>query len=120
MKRLLTGLYASHGLHVMILVILLSMTALTGCAAVERTIGGAPYAEVGVGYQLDAQSHWRLQTERHYQCDSKYQAHFEVGLDWGNAKVGYHHQSWWACGAPFNNDAELFVDDIRVTYTFGG
>jgi hypothetical protein len=99
----------------------------TGCATVE------PFAEVGVGYQVDRQSNYYVQTERPWQCDSKYQAHLAIGAEVGdipkssiwsflnNVKVGYYHQSWWACGWPVDNSkSELYQDDIRITKKWGG
>lgn len=86
---------------------------LSGCAA-------SPYAEVGIGYQLDSNSDWHLRTDREWQCHNP-QFHGEIGLEWDNdIKLGYHHQSWWGCGAPFNDKPELFTDDIRLTKKWGG
>lgn len=88
---------------------------LAGCASNPE-----PYLQVGVGYQIDANSDWYLRTDREWQCSDNFQAHFEVGLDWGKTTLGYHHQSWWTCGGPFNDRKELYVDDIRLTHQFGG
>jgi hypothetical protein len=89
-----------------------ALLCLAGC-------GTTPYGEIGVGYQIDSRSDWYLRTEREYQCSNP-QAHFEAGLEKGRVRVGYHHQSWFRCGGPFNDRAELYVDDIRVTYKIGG
>lgn len=86
---------------------------LTGCAA-------SPYAEVGVGYQLDNYTDYWLQTERDFQCSSGPQAHFEVGMEKNNWKLGIHHQSWWLCGGPFNDKPEIYQNDIRLTKKWGG
>lgn len=82
--------------------------------------GSTPYFEVGVGYQIDKNSDWYVRTERPWQCSDNYQGHFELGLDWGDTRLGYHHQSWFTCGDPFNSRPELYVDDVRLTHTFGG
>lgn len=96
--------------------IVVMLIAISGCASVP----GA-YAEVGVGYQIDDNSDWYVRTEREWQCSDNMQAHFEVGYEWDQGtKLGYHHQSWWTCGGPFNDRSELYVDDIRLTHKFGG
>ena len=101
------------------LLILLVVSLLgTGCAYIGDP---APYGEVGVGYQIDSMSDWHVRTDREWQCEDNFQAHFEVGLDWGDTRLGYHHQSWWSCGGPIGNGKpELYQDDIRITHTFGG
>lgn len=80
----------------------------------------APYASVGVGYQVDQNSDWYVRTERDWQCDNP-QAHFEVGLEFDHqVTVFYHHQSWYRCGGPFNNKPELYVDHIGIEKKWGG
>lgn len=96
---------------------------LAGCGvfdAAEEKTGAEWYGEVGVAYQIDSNSDELVRTTQSYQCSDNFQAHFEAGLDWGNTRVGYHHQSWWSCGRPFNSKAELYQDDIRIVRTFGG
>ena len=87
---------------------------MSGCAS-------SPYAEIGLGYQIDGMSDYWLQTERPWQC-SNLQFHGEVGLEFDSGwTVGYHHQSWLRCGKPLgNNKPEVYTDDIRVMKKFGG
>jgi len=87
---------------------------LCGCAS-------SPYAEVGIGYQLDSMTDYWLQTSRDWQCSKQPQVHGEVGLEWDNGwTLGYHHQSWLNCGGPFNSSPEVYTDDIRITKKWGG
>lgn len=86
---------------------------LGGCAT--------PYLEVGIGLSIDDNSDWYLHTDRDWTCDSPYTAHFEGGFEWdNNVKLGYHHQSHWSCGGPFNDKPELYQDEIILTKKFGG
>lgn len=88
---------------------------LTGCGTTS------PYLEVGVGYALDDNSDWYLRTEREWTCHSPATAHFEVGLELEHdLRVGYHHQSHWSCGGPFNDRPELYQDEIIITKKWGG
>ena len=96
------------------ILICICMMLLSACATSE------PYFEVGIAHQLDQNSDWYVRTEREWQCSRNWMAEFELGLDWGKARLGYHHQSWWLCGGPFNDMHELYQDDVRLTYTFGG
>lgn len=97
------------------LITLTAVLLLSGCANVD------PYASIGLGYQVDSASSHDLRTTRPWQCSSNVQVHGELGLDLPkNWSVAYHHQSWLACGRPFNNRRELSTDDIRITKTFGG
>jgi len=91
------------------------LVLLSGCAA-------APYAELGIGYQIDSQTDYWLQTDRDWQCSKQPQFHAEVGLEFDDGwTLGYHHQSWLMCGSPRgNNDPEVYTDDIRLTKKFGG
>lgn len=94
---------------------------LLACLLALSACSSTPYFEVGVGYQIDDNSDWYLRTEREWQCSDNFQAHFEAGVEWDSGtRIGYHHQSWWSCGGPFNDKPELYVDDIRVTHKFGG
>ena len=87
----------------------------------EANTGARAYFDVGVGYQLDNMSDHYLQTSREWQCSQNWSAHFEFGLDWGRASLGYNHQSWWVCGGPWWNDRpELYSDRILFNYRFGG
>jgi hypothetical protein len=82
--------------------------------------GCAPYAEIGVGYQLDSHSAWTLRTEREWQCSNP-QFHGEVGLEFEHQwTLAYHHQSWVGCGDPLNNKPELYQDHIQLSKKFGG
>ena len=97
------------------LVILLALL-LGGCASAPGL-----YLDVVAAYQIDDNSDWYVQRDRDWQCDRPLKAEVELGYeitdDWS---VGYHHQSWWRCGGPFNDRNELYQDDIRTTYRFGG
>lgn len=87
----------------------------------DHTGGGVLYFEAGVAWQFDNMSDYYLRTEREWQCSQNWQAHFEFGLDWGKAQLGYHHQSWWVCGGPWWNDRpELYSDALTLTYRWGG
>lgn len=89
---------------------------LLGCASAPE-----PYLEVGIGYQIDAQTDYWLQTDRSWQCSRQPQAHFELGAEFDHdLKIGYHHQSWWRCGGIGNDRPEVYTDDIRITKKWGG
>lgn len=91
------------------------------CALVLGGCGSTPYAEIGVAYQLEGMTDYWLQGERTWQCDKGPKAEIEIGVELeGNWQVGYHHQSWYACGKPFNKRPEVYQDDIRITKKFGG
>ena len=92
----------------------LAVVALSGCAS-------SPYAEIGLGYQIDSMTdHW-VQTTNKDQCSKQPQFHIELGLEWANDwTLGYHHQSWVRCGGPFNDRPEIYTDDIRLTKKWGG
>lgn len=88
---------------------------LPGCSGV------APYATVGLGYQIDDNTDYWLKTSQSWQCSKQPQFHAEVGLEFDhNLTVGYHHQSWVRCGGPFNSRPEVYTDDIRITKKWGG
>ena len=88
---------------------------LIGCASVE------PYAEIGIGYQINKNTDWYLETQRDWQCSWQPQTHIEVGVETkSNWKIGYHHQSWLACGGPFNDHPELYQEQIKIIKKFGG
>ena len=87
--------------------ILLSIL-LAGCA-------GHPYLDVGIGWQNDDQTDWLLGTGRSWQCDEPWLANIEAGIDYGRCQVGYRHQSFWACGEPFNDKPEVHHDQIVGT-----
>lgn len=102
---------------------LILLLFLSGCSYLEETTGGTLYGEIAIAYQMDEHSDWYVRTEREWQCSDNWQAHFEGGIKWKNVwrgqdevRAGYHHQSWWSCGSPWNNNAELYQDDIRITY----
>lgn len=92
-----------------------SLLLISGCAS-------SPYAEVSLGYQIDGMTDYWLQTGNPNQCSKNVQFNGEIGLEFeNNWKVGYHHQSWLLCGAPFSNGGpEIYSDDIRITKTWGG
>lgn len=100
-KKILTGI--------------VSLILLSGCGTTAR-----PYLEVGAGVSIDSHSDWYLRGDRDWICDSP-TAHFELGVelpkDW---RVGYHHQSHWACGGPFNKRPETYQDEFIITKKFGG
>lgn len=99
----------------MLLVIGLMIATLTGCGT------SRPYLELGVGYSLDKMSDWYLSTEREWTCSSPATAHAELGLEFeDNWRLGYHHQSHWSCGGPFNDKPELYQDEIILTKKWGG
>ena len=93
----------------------LALALLSGCAS-------SPYAEVGLGWQVDGQTDYWLQQDRDWQCSHGPLVEAEIGLEMeGNWKVGYHHQSWLMCGGPFGDGKpEVYQDDIRITKKFGG
>ena len=82
--------------------------------------GTSPYLEVGVGYQIDDNTDYWLQRDRSWTCDGAL-AHAELGLEFERQwRIGYHHQSHWGCGGPFNDDPEVYQDEIILTKKFGG
>ncbi len=91
--------------------ILAAALLLSGCAA-------TPYAEVGLGYQIDKHSDWYVRTERPWQGRNP-QFHLEVGVKSGRYRCGYHHQSWLLSGGSFNHNPEVYADDIRCTLHIG-
>lgn len=98
-----------------LLVIGLMTLILTGCGT------PSPYLEVGVGYNLDKATDYWLRTERSWTCDNHDVFHAEAGVEFDSGwRVGYHHQSHISCGGPFNNDPEVYQDEIIVTKKFGG
>ncbi len=83
--------------------------------------GSTPYGELSLGYQLDSQTDYWLQTDRTWQCAKNIQFNGEIGLEFDHGwQVGLHHQSWLMCGDPFNDRPEVWQDDIKVTKKFGG
>ena len=97
------------------ILLLVAVIFLAGCATAE------PYAEIGIGYQINTRTDWYLDTHREWQCSTQPKIHLEVGLETeNNWKIGYHHQSWLACGGPFNSHPELYQEEIRITKKFGG
>lgn len=97
-----------------ILLVIGLMALLSSCGTAQ------PYLEVGVGYQLDGVTDWYLQRDREWTCNGTL-AHAEVGLEFPKEwRIGYHHQSHWLCGGPFNNKPELHQDEIILTKKWGG
>jgi len=99
-----------------LLLILAMVVFLPACSSVK------PYAEIGLGYQIDRNTDYWLETDRSWQCSKQPQFHGELGIelkhDW---KIGYHHQSWLMCGKPFGGgQPEVYADDIRITKKWGG
>ena len=104
-------------------VLLISLLLLCGGCSTLKSHKEGVYFEAGVAYQIDGNSDWYVRTTRTWQCSDNFQAHFELGYELPNkrTKVGYHHQSWFSCGRPFNPERpELYQDDIRVTHKWGG
>jgi hypothetical protein len=95
------------------LAVCLMVLLMTGCA------GWSPFAEVGVGFQIDNRTDWWVQTQRGYQGKNP-QARLAVGMANGKYSCGYYHQSWFFQGRPFNKDPEIYQDDIRCTIRWGG
>ncbi len=97
---------------------LLILVALLLAACVGTPV---PYAEVGVGVQLNSLTDYWLQTDRSWQCDNNLSAHFAGGLEWDNkVKLGIYHDSWWFCGGPFNDKPEVWQAGVRLTKKIGG
>lgn len=92
---------------------LLCIVLVSGCAHVD------PYAEIGVGVTIDKMTDYWLQTSRDWTCSTP-QAHIEVGIEYERWQLGYHHQSNWLCGGPFNDKPEVYQDEIILNYKFGG
>jgi hypothetical protein len=96
-------------------VMLVVLIALMGCAAAPGV-----YMDVGVGYQIDSETDYWLQTTQSWQCSKNAAAHVEVGYEWDNGTtLGLNHQSWWMCGT-FNNDPEVYSNQILLNKRFGG
>ena len=93
---------------------LIPLLLLAGCAS-------TPYAEIGLGYQIDGMTDQLVQTGHKDQCSYQPQVHLELGLEFDHDwTLGYHHQSWLMCGGPFNSRPEIYMDDVRITKKFGG
>ena len=101
-------------------ILILLAILLTGCATLEDK-GFKPFATIGVGYQLDSRTDYWVQTERKDQCSVNAPFFGDAGLHHRkNWKIYYSHQSWVACGGPFNSKPEIYADYIKVDKQFGG
>jgi len=90
------------------------------CAILLSGCSGIPYAEVGLGYQIDNNSDWWVRQERGYVGRNPW-IHAELGLEFKHKiSCGYHHQSKLIDGGPFNHNPEIYIDDIRCTKRWGG
>ena len=79
-----------------------------------------PYFEAGLGYQIDSRSDWSLRQERGYVGRNPW-FHAEVGLEFEHQiSCGYHHQSKLMDGSPFNNNREIYFDEIKCMKRWGG
>ena len=88
---------------------------LWGCA------GWKPYAEIGVGYQLNGETDYWLQQERSWQCSKDPEFLGELGIESSSSwKVAVEHESWVRCGGPFNSDPEVDSNRIKISKKFGG
>jgi len=96
--------------------LLSALFLLSACAHIPEPV----YLDVGVGYQIDNNSDWYVRTERDWQCSDNFQGQFALGWDFGATEIEYYHQSWYPCGGPFNNKAELYQDSINLRHRIGG
>jgi hypothetical protein len=88
---------------------------LSGCA------GWKPYAEFGVGYQIEDQTDYWIQQERNWQCSRDPEFIGEIGAESPNRwSVSLEHESWVRCGGPFNRDPEVYSNRIKISKKFGG
>ena len=89
---------------------------LVGCA------GAKPYAEIGIGYQLDKHTDYWLQTDRSWQCSDQPEFIGELGLETPkNWAIALEHESWVRCGGPFGDGKpEIDSNRIKITKKFGG
>ena len=114
-KERLRIFLSGYGMYIVAAILFIMVIFLAGCSTAR------PYAEIGIGYQIDGMTDPLVQTIHKDQCSHQPQFHAELGFefehDW---TLGYHHQSWLACGGPFNSKPEIYMDDIRLTKKWGG
>ena len=80
-----------------------------------------PYMEIGIGYTIDGNTDYWLQTDRDWTCRNNDTFHAEIGLEFDyDLRLGYHHQSQVSCGGPFNSYPETYQDEIILTKKWGG
>lgn len=94
----------------LLMILLAVLVVCSGCAT------PAPYLEIGVGMKVKASTHRAL-----YDAGSNPTAHMTIGLefDYGIA-VELQHWSHWRDGPPFNDNYEMYKDEIVITWRYGG
>jgi hypothetical protein len=89
-------------------ILLVALTLCAGC-------GATPYLDIGAGVKINRLTHDDLLV------GSNPTAHFEVGLEFdGKFECGYNHWSHYFDGEPFNNNEEVWKDEIVCRKRFGG
>lgn len=92
-------------------IILLVGLMLSGCKDVNIREDVGMFVSVGLGYQDESNSDELLQRIQQEQCDEWQQAHAGLGIVLPyDFRFGYHHQSWYGCGNPFNDDPEIYTN----------
>lgn len=96
--------------------ILIISVLLSGCSTWK------PYAELGLGYQLESSTDYWLQTERSWQCDEQPEFIGELGLESKNKwTIALEHESWLLCGGPFGKGRpEVDSNRLKISKKFGG
>jgi len=88
---------------------------LSGCVSPK------PYFEVAVGYQIDGETDYWVQTSRSWQCSEQPKLDAELGMESkGGVRIGIHHESWLLCGTGLNDKPEVYSNEIRITKKWGG
>lgn len=94
--------------------LLLLLPVLAGCEHVQ------PYMKLSAGKQIASGTDYWVHPDRPWQCDgTKFNG--EIGIEHKSGlMLGWHHESFWDCGGPFNERPEITQEDIRLTYKIGG
>lgn len=97
----------------MILVVLVGLSALSGCA---NTSERAFYSQGFIGYRL---------ADKGFESCSDENSGIRLGHEWrvkNNWKMAaeYEHISHTFCGRPFNDKPEASADHVGITITYGG
>lgn len=113
-----------------LILIAISFNSISAPSFVDRMLDGEKYILVGVGYKfkevevrycredysrpLADGSYWR----NCYYGNNPFSARFELGIDYGNIRVGLSHDSQWATGEPFNDRGEYSKSEFFIDYVY--
>ncbi len=89
---------------------------LVGCASAK------PMGGVAIGFQVDDQTDYWLQTQRPWQCSKNIPFKAKAGVETEeNLRVYLEHRSWLLCGEPFNgDDPETYNWTLWLEKEWGG